>query len=103
MTILQCLQMISFADKDMNDNFILMRQLQLKTFGIAREILGAREVSLKSNAETVGMLRTELIHTYPSLGGLGSIMIAVNRQYAQDDNAISPDDEIAILPPVSGG
>ena len=30
-------------------------------------------------------------------------MVAINQEYATDDQAIHPGDEIAIIPPVSGG
>jgi molybdopterin synthase catalytic subunit len=34
---------------------------------------------------------------------LPSLAVAVNRQYAGSDTKLSPDDEVALLPPVSGG
>ena len=30
-------------------------------------------------------------------------MVAVNQRYARDDQAVTADDEVAIIPPVAGG
>ena len=35
-------------------------------------------------------------------GGLGVVM-AINHEYADRDTALGPDDELALIPPVSGG
>ncbi len=42
--------------------------------------------------------------TSPSLAGLiERCAVAVNHEYATDDTALSAGDEVAIIPPVSGG
>ncbi len=79
------------------------RKLKLKAFGIAREILGGREVEIVSSAQKVGDLRVGLLNAYPKLQGLKSFMIAVNQTYAADEILISEGDELALIPPVSGG
>lgn len=38
-----------------------------------------------------------------SLGSLDGIMIAVNEEFAKDEKVIGEHDEIALIPPVSGG
>lgn len=30
-------------------------------------------------------------------------LVALNQRYARDDDAVSPSDEVAIIPPVAGG
>jgi molybdopterin converting factor small subunit len=40
---------------------------------------------------------------FPKLDKLNSLFIAVNQEYAADDKAILVSDEIALIPPVSGG
>jgi molybdopterin converting factor subunit 1 len=30
-------------------------------------------------------------------------MVAINKKYARPDQAVGPDDEVAIIPPVAGG
>jgi molybdopterin converting factor subunit 1 len=75
----------------------------IKTFGIAREILGGREVVLETSSVTVGDLRRELLLKYPELVDLRSLFIAVNLTYADDNALLAENDEIALIPPVSGG
>ncbi len=75
----------------------------MKTFGISRDILGGREVELEISGNSVGDLRKTLSSRFPKLDKLNSLFIAVNQEYAADDKAILVSDEIALIPPVSGG
>ncbi|MGC4020540.1 MAG: MoaD/ThiS family protein [Cyclobacteriaceae bacterium] len=79
------------------------QKVKLKVFGIARDILGGREVLIETSASHVGELRELLMNQYPKLKELNSLLIAVNQTYAKDDVAIKETDEIAVIPPVSGG
>lgn len=76
---------------------------KIKTFGIARDIMGGREVTVETTGNTVGDLRQELVKAYPQLRDLNSLFIAVNLNYADDNAVLTPNDEIALIPPVSGG
>jgi sulfur-carrier protein len=80
-----------------------MGKYVIKAFGITKDILGARETVFDTEGGTVGSLRTALKQRYPSLLEIRSLMIAVNNAYAEDDLAIGEGDEIALIPPVSGG
>lgn len=80
-----------------------MGKYVIKAFGITKDILGARETVVESEEGTVGALRGVLKQRYPSLLQIKSLMIAVNSAYAEDDLAIGETDEIALIPPVSGG
>ena len=79
-------------------------QIKIQTFGIARDICGGSVIhlDLPDNA-TAAQLRHGLIERYPLLGALASFLLAVNEEYAEPDTQLLPDDEIAIIPPVSGG
>lgn len=77
--------------------------VKVKTFGVSRDILGGREVELEINGNSVGDLRKTLSSLFPKLDKLNSLFIAVNQEYAADDKAILMSDEIALIPPVSGG
>jgi molybdopterin synthase sulfur carrier subunit len=76
-------------------------------FGVARDIVGSNSLSLPlssaSQLNTVAELRTYLGKTYPRLNGITSLAIAVNNSYAHDTDTIDNFDEIALIPPVSGG
>ena len=79
------------------------KKLRIKTFGITREILGGRETTIEFTGSTVGELRTQLLSGYPRLAALRSLMVAVNNAYADDGQLLNEQDEIALIPPVSGG
>lgn len=78
--------------------------MKILAFGIAREIFGGStiDVALNDNA-TVSDLKQLLEERYERLKAIRSYMVAVNNEYAADDKVISAQDEIAIIPPVSGG
>lgn len=77
--------------------------LKIKTFGAARDMMGGKEVVVRINGTEVADLRKTLIATYPALANLRSLLIAVNQQYAEDGQPLKESDEIALIPPVSGG
>ncbi len=51
----------------------------------------------------VAQLRQHLETAYPQLRQLASVVVAVNEEYAQPDRVLQPTDEVALIPPVSGG
>lgn len=74
------------------------------TFGIAKEIFNgaSKEMNLKDGI-TVAELKNSLEAACPEMKKLHSYLIAVNNEYAEDDLVLDSADEIAIIPPVSGG
>ena len=52
---------------------------------------------------TVAVLKMQLETAYPKLHELSSYMVAVNNEYALPNLLLKPGDEVAIIPPVSGG
>jgi molybdopterin converting factor subunit 1 len=74
-------------------------------FGIVRERLGKREETVEIPAgATVETLLNLLEQRYASMAaGAGSIRIACNNEYVDSDWTLSENDEIAVIPPVSGG
>jgi sulfur-carrier protein len=80
-----------------------MAKYKVKAFGITKDIVGGRETVIEVEEQTVAALRTALQKKYPSLTSLRSLFIAVNNDYAEDTAAIRENDEIALIPPVSGG
>ena len=73
-------------------------------FGIAKDFFNGTsiEIGLEHGA-TVSILKNKLETTYPELKELKSYFVAVNNEYADDDYILREKDEIAIIPPVSGG
>lgn len=74
-------------------------------FGALREAAGAKELSVAvPEPATVGALRALLEETQPGFAKLaGRLRVAVNREFAPDAHALADGDEVAFLPPVSGG
>lgn len=73
-------------------------------FGITRDYSGSRQLKFDfpKNAN-VKAIRSIMEEKYPALKGLKQYAIAVNNEYAGDEIILKNGDEIAILPPVSGG
>jgi molybdopterin converting factor subunit 1 len=73
-------------------------------FGITRDLTGQSKVLIPVNEHTcVSDLLGQLHQDYPALAGIRSILVAVNGEYAELDQLIGYNDEIALIPPVSGG
>ncbi|MFY0252622.1 MoaD/ThiS family protein [Chitinophaga sp. 30R24] len=72
-------------------------------FGVAKDIAGAPVLEKPLHVTDVAGLKAWLYEQYPALLQLKSIMVAVNKAYAVDAQVIDHQDEIAIIPPVSGG
>ena len=83
---------------------ISFMQINILPFGITREIVGEVTVNLSEEDKiTVGRFRNTLFQRYPALERLQSLAIAINGEYAADDQIIQPGDEVVLIPPVSGG
>ena len=53
---------------------------------------------------TVGQVLEQLISEHPSLAGAeAAVSFSVNRVYASADTVLNAGDEVAFIPPVSGG
>ena len=81
-----------------------MMKINVLAFGVAKDIFGQPVLNFELHGDnSVANLKSELEKQYPKLGKLASYMVAQNNEYALPDNLISETDEIAIIPPVSGG
>ena len=74
-------------------------------FGMLKEMAGTSSDTADVAAEASVRDVLHCLETrFPQLKpALASSALAVNQQYASPDTRLSPDDEIALLPPVSGG
>jgi molybdopterin synthase sulfur carrier subunit len=80
-------------------------KIDILAFGVAKEIFQKELVSVElPEQSTLSDVRSWMEERYPALKKLGSYMIAVNKEYIRNDSLkIFSSDEIAIIPPVSGG
>lgn len=77
--------------------------ISVKVFGVLRDIVGKPVVEVEKDITSVNELLAYIETTYPKVKGLNSIMVAINSEYATEKQPIAPTDEIALIPPVSGG
>lgn len=79
-------------------------KVRILSFGIARDITGAGafDLDLPEGAD-LGILQEYLLRQYPAFKRLSSLMFAVNARYATGDTKLRDEDEVALIPPVSGG
>jgi molybdopterin synthase sulfur carrier subunit len=79
-------------------------KVNILAFGIAKDIFDSSSVTIDlANDATIYNLKYLLEQQYPRLKKLATYMVAVNNEYALDGDTIHERDEIAIIPPVSGG
>ena len=73
-------------------------------FALGRELVGAEELAVDiPEGATAAMLIGHINEKYPRFRELPSYMIAVNMAFAETGTVLNPGDEVAIIPPVSGG
>ncbi|MDZ7693053.1 MAG: MoaD/ThiS family protein [Balneolaceae bacterium] len=75
--------------------------LNLKLFGITKDVIGATELeyNVSPSAASVSSLKQKLIEEFRELDSLKSLAIAVNVELSSQDLSISEQDEIALIPP----
>jgi molybdopterin converting factor subunit 1 len=80
-------------------------KLAVKLFAAARDLAGRGEVEVEAcPGADVAELRELLAEQLPQLAALARrSLIAVNAEYAADNKPIAEGDELALIPPVSGG
>lgn len=79
-------------------------KVKLLFFGITHDITNCNELEWEVNSGmTVAGLRAELEKKYPKFRELKSYAVAVNETYAEDNCVLENADDVAIIPPVSGG
>ncbi|HEY4278344.1 MAG TPA: molybdenum cofactor biosynthesis protein MoaE [Conexibacter sp.] len=76
--------------------------VRVRLFAMLRERAGASELQLElpDGARVRDALATDQV---VALAGGLSLVMAVNREYADEEQVLAPGDELALVPPVSGG
>lgn len=80
-------------------------RILVRMFALARQRAGRSEVAVElPEPATVADLKRALASVVPDLAPLlPNVMIAVEAEYADDECAIPPGADVAVIPPVSGG
>ena len=80
-------------------------RVRVRLFASLREAVGSDRLELElSDGASVEDAWRRLLDAHPALGTRrASLAAAVNRNYAGFDTALTDGDELAFIPPVSGG
>jgi molybdopterin converting factor subunit 1 len=80
-------------------------QIRVLFFAALQERVGERQITVDvAEPATVGDVYGDLSERFPGLAGHGrSLMFAVNADYVTPDQPLKDGDELALIPPVSGG
>lgn len=79
--------------------------IKVRLFAVARQLAGTDSLDVDmAPGSTLGQLREQLAKQTPALEAvLGQVLFAVGTEYAQDATLLREGDEVACIPPVSGG
>lgn len=82
-----------------------MITVHVRFFAGHRDIVGRQEQQLAlAEGATVGQVWEQLVSAYPRLAGYtGRLLFAVNQEFALPATTLQDGDELAFIPPVSGG
>jgi molybdopterin synthase catalytic subunit len=80
-------------------------KVSVRLFAGLHDLVGSREVELELvDGATVADLRDQLVSQYPAVAPLmNTLVCAVDEEYVSNDRRLSPGDQVALIPPVSGG
>ena len=80
-------------------------RIRIRLFGAAREAAGTKELELTlAPGARVSDLRALVVRQHPGLAPLDArLRVSVNHELALSDATLADGDEVALLPPVSGG
>lgn len=82
-----------------------MNNIKLMFFATLRDRAGTKSAEMQIPEDmTVAGLKDRIAEIYPNLKpALESALIAVNREYADEEALLPANAEVAFFPPVSGG
>jgi molybdopterin converting factor subunit 1 len=79
-------------------------KVKIRLFASLREEVGEEMVSVElGNPATVENLLSAFEEAYPRAKSVGQALVAVNQEVADGETRVAAEDEVALLPPVSGG
>ena len=78
--------------------------MTVRFFAAGVDVVGASTLELPATLRTVGEVRAWLTGHFPLAAALWrKCLIAVDQGYASEDQVLNAGQEVAIIPPVSGG
>jgi len=84
---------------------LVKQSLSIKLFASIRQAMNSNEIKINiDNGITVLQIKEIIFETFPNLKKLNiPFFVAVNHKYSKDSDVIDTNDEIALIPLVSGG
>lgn len=76
--------------------------ITLYYFAGLKEAAGKGSESIEWTSGTAKDVRDYVQKQYPTLD-LTAVQLAVNEEYVQEEEPVQPGDDVALIPPVSGG
>jgi molybdopterin converting factor subunit 1 len=82
-----------------------MSNVRVMLFATLRQLAGAKFIEMEiQDGINVGAFKKQVGREFPALReSMGTVLTAINREYAFDDAVVPAGGEIALFPPVSGG
>lgn len=82
-----------------------MPTVNVRLFAGLSEIVGSRKIEMRlPDGATVGALRDQLAGEYPLVEAfLPTLVCALDEEYVPSEHVLREGDEVALIPPVSGG
>ncbi|MCE7794901.1 molybdopterin converting factor subunit 1 [Salipaludibacillus sp. CUR1] len=77
--------------------------IRILLFAELEEKVGTRQIEIDGTEMTAGEVRNTLLEKYPEVSAFNSAMMAINEEYADDQDVVREGDLVAFIPPVSGG
>jgi len=84
---------------------LVKQSLSIKLFASIRQAMNSNEIKINiDNGITVLQMKQIIFETFPNLKKLNiPFFVAINHKYSKDSDVIDTNDEIALIPQVSGG
>jgi len=83
----------------------MKQSLSIKLFASLKQAMNSNEIKIDIDNEiTISEMKKIVFETYPNLKKLNiPFFVAVNYKLVKDSSIIKPKDEVALIPPISGG
>ncbi|UFT98309.1 molybdopterin converting factor subunit 1 [Radiobacillus kanasensis] len=76
--------------------------IEVLLFAHLRDGVGTAKLEINTESLTVEQLKDKLVHDF-GLPDLDRVMVAINEEYASNQDQIKNGDTVALIPHVSGG
>jgi molybdopterin synthase catalytic subunit len=80
--------------------------ITIRLFAILKDKAGQEELHINARATTVSELLKQVSKEYPALSDMlscGRVLTSVNQEFVDGDATVKSGDEVALMPPFSGG